>query len=157
MKTSNRLKVARLIILLASVPGVLRADNYKIEWSTLDSGGHRLQNGSGYVLEGTIGQPDAGGTAQQDSHHVSGGFWHRLVKVVLTDNAPELKIHRSGKDEIVLSWSDPTGEWELQESSDLKEESWDTSSLITIQQGDDTAIELSEAAGMRYFRLRKPE
>ena len=49
------------------------ANDYILEWSTIDSGGGTSSNGD-YVLSGTIGQPDAGRMASCD-YHLFGGFW----------------------------------------------------------------------------------
>jgi hypothetical protein len=47
--------------------------DYKIVWSTIDSGGGQSAGGQ-YVLTGTIGQPDASYSAGGD-YELLGGFW----------------------------------------------------------------------------------
>ena len=46
---------------------------YQITWSTIDGGGGRSTGGA-YVLEGTIGQPDAG-LMSGGNFVLAGGFW----------------------------------------------------------------------------------
>jgi hypothetical protein len=52
------------------IPGVV----YDLSWWTVDGGGGTSENG-GYVLEGTIGQPDAGPTLSEGDFTLIGGFW----------------------------------------------------------------------------------
>lgn len=57
----------------------LRADTapgagYTLDWWTLDGGGQTSSAGSGYTLEGTIGQPDAA-QWQGGKYTLAGGFW----------------------------------------------------------------------------------
>lgn len=48
-------------------------DDYKVNWHTIDAGGGRSSNGA-IVLQGTIGQPDAG-ISSNDTYVLKGGFW----------------------------------------------------------------------------------
>ncbi len=63
--------LASLSLLLTA--GLLHAGQYKIVWSTIDGGGG-VSMGGPYVLEGTIGQPDAAYSAG-DNYEVLGGYW----------------------------------------------------------------------------------
>jgi hypothetical protein len=47
--------------------------DYQIVWSTIDSGGGQSSGGQ-YVLNGTVGQPDAGYLSGAN-YEISGGFW----------------------------------------------------------------------------------
>ena len=48
---------------------------YDLSWWTVDGGGSTLSDdGSGYTLGGTIGQPDAS-VWQGDGYTLAGGFW----------------------------------------------------------------------------------
>jgi hypothetical protein len=49
-------------------------DAYEIDWSTLDSGGG-TSGAAGYVLSGTIAQPDAGVPLTGQGYELIGGFW----------------------------------------------------------------------------------
>ena len=48
-------------------------DPYDLTWSTIDGGGGRSTGGA-FILEGTIGQPDAGLMSGGD-YVLAGGFW----------------------------------------------------------------------------------
>jgi hypothetical protein len=56
MKTKFLLVAA----LCASLAAVVMAQNYSIDWFTIDGGGG-TSTGGVYSVSGTIGQPDAGG------------------------------------------------------------------------------------------------
>jgi len=57
---------------------------YDLVWWTVDGGGTVFSEGSGYILAGTIGQPDTGYLAGGDII-LRGGFWHSrgVVRYVL--------------------------------------------------------------------------
>lgn len=46
---------------------------YAIDWWTVDGGGGE-STGEGYILKGTVGQPDAG-RLQGGDYGLQGGFW----------------------------------------------------------------------------------
>jgi len=48
-------------------------DGYDLTWSTIDGGGG-VSSGGGYLLGGTIGQPDAGAMTG-GGYTLVGGFW----------------------------------------------------------------------------------
>lgn len=50
------------------------ADEYDIDWYTVDGGGEMRSTGGNFELSGTIGQPDAGLMAGEP-YTLSGGFW----------------------------------------------------------------------------------
>ncbi len=73
MKTAS---VITVLTLLATASFVV-AQEFAIDWYTVDGGGAIFSTGGGYDLAGTIGQPDAqtppvmsGGTFE-----LTGGFW----------------------------------------------------------------------------------
>ena len=47
---------------------------FDLSWSTLDAGGGTFSSNGGYVLGGTIGQPDAG-LLTGGGYTLAGGFW----------------------------------------------------------------------------------
>ncbi len=49
--------------------------SFEITWYTIDAGGINNAAGGGYVLSGTIGQPDAGPEMTGGQFSLSGGFW----------------------------------------------------------------------------------
>lgn len=57
--------------------GLVRAqvNSYNLSWWTVDGGGGTSTGGS-YILNGTLGQPDAGTVASGGGYTLAGGFWH---------------------------------------------------------------------------------
>ena len=73
------MKVARRTITLAVAIGPLAtigvfAQDYAIDWYTMDGGGETFSTGGSYELSGTIGQPDAGYMTGGE-FELAGGFW----------------------------------------------------------------------------------
>lgn len=70
---SRTLAAAGFAVLCAGPPAMAQL---AIPWSTVDSGGG-TSAGSGYFLQGTIGQPDAGQTPTSagGTLTLTGGFW----------------------------------------------------------------------------------
>ena len=57
------------------VAGVAWASaSYDLNWWTVDGGGQTFSSGGGYVLGGTVGQPDPG-LLTGGGYALSGGFW----------------------------------------------------------------------------------
>jgi len=54
--------------------GIL-ADDFAIDWYSIDGGGEMWTTGGDYELSGTIGQPDAGVTMTGGDIELTGGFW----------------------------------------------------------------------------------
>jgi hypothetical protein len=69
-------------LLLVTVSTALAADAYQITWWTVDSGGGSSQSADGqYVLNGTIGQPEAG-SASGSEYSFKGGFWYSISSTI---------------------------------------------------------------------------
>ncbi|RLC76863.1 MAG: hypothetical protein DRI61_12530 [Chloroflexi bacterium] len=63
-----------LSLFLFATIALANPDGYSLTWWTVDGGGGRSA-GSGYILNGTIGQPDAGPKLQGGDYTLQGGFW----------------------------------------------------------------------------------
>ena len=67
---------AALLLVAAALPVLAQSGGggYDLSWWTVDGGGDTPNDGSGYSLGGTVGQPDA---AQWTNSHYTllGGFW----------------------------------------------------------------------------------
>jgi hypothetical protein len=48
---------------------------YDLPWWTVDGGGVSASAGGGYILSGTVGQPDAGARQSGGAYTLAGGFW----------------------------------------------------------------------------------
>ena len=71
-KILNRIFILILAATLLSLVNTAPAQ-YQIDWYTIDGGGGRSTGGA-FILEGTIGQPDAGNMIG-GSYTLAGGFW----------------------------------------------------------------------------------
>ncbi|MBK8986555.1 MAG: hypothetical protein IPM39_10815 [Chloroflexi bacterium] len=67
--------VSLLVLVLLLAAGALYAETtgYNLNWWTVDGGGGHL-SGTGYTLDSTIGQPDAG-RMSGGNYVLAGGFW----------------------------------------------------------------------------------
>ena len=54
------------------------AQDYAIDWHTIDGGGEMSSTGGSYELSGTIGQHDAG-EMSGGTYSLTGGFWFEQV------------------------------------------------------------------------------
>ncbi len=73
----NRMPQTTLKVLLAlSVVsiGTTFAQDYTIDWHTIDGGGEMFSTGDDFELGGTMGQADAG-PMSGDDYVLTGGFW----------------------------------------------------------------------------------
>ena len=71
--TASRL--AGLIVTLAAAAAAAHAQDFTIDWHTIDGGGEIFSTGGDFELSGTIGQPDAGDTMTGGVFELTGGFW----------------------------------------------------------------------------------
>ena len=75
MKTSLKLYLLAITIIVFMTTSALAVSSYQIEWWTVDGGGSRSQSAGGkYTLQGTIGQADTG-SSQGGEYGLEGGFW----------------------------------------------------------------------------------
>ena len=124
MQTSPRKLQIVLRILLACAAGFATTgfgQSYSIDWYKVSGGGGASSN-SQYFVNGTIGQPDAGGAMTNGQFSVTGGFWS-LINVVQTPGAPLLSISYAGNQAIV-SWSPSATGWTLQTNNNLATGTW---------------------------------
>lgn len=77
MKTGHKIGLLALAALLLLAGGAAAyaqtGGGFDLTWSTIDGGGD-TSPGGGYMLSGTIGQPDAGAMSGGD-YTLIGGFW----------------------------------------------------------------------------------
>jgi hypothetical protein len=69
------LNLTGVAIAMLAFVAPLGADEYTLDWYTIDGGGALFASGGEYVLAGTIGQPDAGVTMTGGGFALFGGFW----------------------------------------------------------------------------------
>jgi uncharacterized repeat protein (TIGR01451 family) len=68
-------KRAALSIVVTLAASAASAQPYTITWSTVDGGGAMGATGGAFRLDGTVGQPDAGGPFAGNPFVLHGGFW----------------------------------------------------------------------------------
>jgi hypothetical protein len=151
MKTTRR-QLASVAAIL-TVWAVAQAQNYNIDWSTVDGGGG-TSTGGVYSVSGTIGQPDAGGTMSGGVYTLDGGFWS-LVSVVQTPGSPLLSITRSGAS-VTISWPSPSTDFSLQQNGSLNPANWSSFGGTVNDNGTTKSVTILPPTGNLFFRLKKP-
>ena len=73
MRGLRRSVIEVLMFSVLLVPGAA-AQDYAIDWYTIDGGGEMWSTGGDFELHGTIGQPDAG-EMSGGTFSLTGGFW----------------------------------------------------------------------------------
>src|SRR5262245_17103638 len=107
------------LILIAAFSGLAlsaRAQNFAIDWFTIDGGGD-TSSGGNFSVSGTIGQPDTGVTMTGGGFSLTGGFWSLFA--VQTPDAPLLSIRLTSANTAVISWLSPSTGFALQQNTDL--------------------------------------
>ena len=67
--------VSALLLLGGALALAQTGGGYDLSWWTIDGGGGSVSAG-GYVLEGSIGQPDASDPLVAGGYALTGGFWN---------------------------------------------------------------------------------
>ncbi len=137
------LGLAGLILL----PILSSAQNYSIDWYTIDGGGG-TSTGGGYTLSGTIGQPDAG-TLSGGGYVLEGGFWPGIV-LVQTPGSPLLSIFRASGN-VQVSWAPSVAGYILQMSDSLVPSHW-----TNAPTGPTNPALLPANSITRFYRLQHP-
>jgi hypothetical protein len=132
------------------------AQNYSIDWFTIDGGGG-TSTGGVYSLSGTIGQPDAG-TMTNGQYSLIGGFWGG-VNVIQTPGAPLLSIQQLIGGNVRVFWPLPAEGFVLDRTAALASPpaaiSW--SQVSFPYQTNATHISITVApSGTNFYRLRHP-
>lgn len=150
MSSSLKIKFLGLCYLLCSLGAGLAqaAEEYTINWYTLDSGGITSEGGD-YSVTGTIGQLDAGSISlSNEPFSIQGGFWSASIHLVQSPSAPTLTIEYLKKGVAQISWSLGDSDWVLQKNNDLSEEGWsDTASL------ESNPVKVPSDEGRIFYRL----
>ncbi len=139
-----------LIIPLLLVSSASHAQQYSINWHTIDGGGS-TSTGGVYSVSGTIGQPDASTTPMTNGQYsVTGGFW-ALTTAIQVIGAPTLMIAPATPGNVTISWSPATPGFVLQQTSVLSPSNWTNS-----PSGATNPITLSATNAAKFYRLHKP-
>jgi hypothetical protein len=124
------------------------AQNYAIDWHTIDGGGG-TSTGGVYSVSGTIGQPDAG-AMRGGSYSIEGGFWG-IIAAIQTPGAPTLKIVPATPGSAMISWTPNTPGFVLQETTSLSQTNW-----VDSPSGPTNPIVVPATAPKRFYRLVQP-
>lgn len=127
----------------------IHAEQYSIDWHTIDGGGG-TSTGGVYSVSGTIGQPDARGLMTNGQFSVIGGFWV-LPQVIQTVDAPTLTIAPAASGNALISWTPNTPGFLLQETWSLSPANW-TNSVS----GPTNPVFVSIDSPLKFYRLFKP-
>ena len=130
------------------------AQNYSIDWFTIDGGGG-TSTGGVYTVNGTIGQPDAGGPVTGGGYSLTGGFWS-LLAVVPIAGAPTLTITLIGPGAARVSWPSPSTGFVLQQNSNLTLAGWSLPPEVINDDGTNRFIIVNPTVGNRFYRLSHP-
>ena len=147
------MKIVFGLILIVAAAGSGNAQNYSIDWHTIDGGGDSSTGGV-YSVSGTMGQPDAG-TMSGGKYSLSGGFWGNLA-VVQTPGAPLLTITRTGPNTVALSWPSASPGWTLQQNTNsVASVNWSNAPGTIQDDGTTKTLIVNPAIGNRLYRLFK--
>jgi hypothetical protein len=139
--------VAALLFLAPAI--IAHAQNYSIDWFTIDGGGG-TSTGGVYSVNGTLGQPDAGGPLTNGQYSVTGGFW-ALPIAVQSPGAPLLTIAPASPGQATVSWTPATPGFVLQETLSLSPTNW-----LNSASGATNPITVPANLPTKFYRLRKP-
>src|SRR5579862_6105566 len=100
----NIMKKTMLLVGLV-MPSIGFAQNYSVDWHKI-AGGGGTSSGGLYSVNGTIGQPDAGGAMVGGNYSLTGGFWS-LISGSQTPGAPASGGQLLTFDDLHTSCYDP--------------------------------------------------
>jgi len=144
------LQVRLPIILITLALGLtVWAQDYSIDWHTIDGGGG-TSTGGVYSVRGTIGQPDASQqTMTGGNYSLTGGFW--ALYAVQTPGAPTLTIVPTGPSQAQISWTPNNTNYVLQETLTLSPANWTNS-----PSGSTNPIVVPATLPTKFYRLFRP-
>jgi hypothetical protein len=143
-------------LLFAVAASSVQAQNYSIDWYSIDGGGG-TSSGGAYTLTGTIGQPDAGKLSGGD-FELTGGFMS-IVTAIQSPDGPLLSVNRSGAN-VVISWPNPSVGFTIEETTALGNPSsstvWTGTSTTPVVVGENKQVTVPAPVGRKYYRLSNP-
>ena len=132
------------------------AQNYSIDWFTIDGGGG-TSTGGVFSVSGTIGQPDAGAMSG-GNYSLVGGFWG-IVAAVQTPGAPLLSVERLGGS-VRVFWPLPATGFLLDQTTGLASPPaaivWSQVPFPYATNATQISITVPSPVGNKFYRLRHP-
>ena len=132
-----------------------QAQNYSIDWFSIDGGGG-TSTGGVFTVTGTIGQADAGHMSG-GNFSLDGGFW-AIIAAVQTPGTPTLRVVRTTTNTVVIAWPDPSTGFSLQENAILNNApGWaGVTNAPPIVVGSEKQVIIPSPVGNRFYRLKSP-
>jgi len=142
------------VFLQAFAFSLAQAQNFSLDWSTIDGGGG-TSTGGVYYVTGTIGQPDASNAMSGGNYSLTGGFWS-IIAAVQTPGAPTLAVTHSANS-VTVSWPlEPSG-FRLQQNNNLANPAgWSAYGGTVSTNNGVNSITLTPPVGNLFFRLSNP-
>lgn len=142
------------VLSLALMVSTAQAQNFAIDWFTIDGGGG-ASSGGAYTLSGTIGQPDAG-VMSGGNFTLQGGFWS-VVAAIQNPEAPYLYVLQTNG-AVTVYWERPASGFVLEHTPALTGSPPPWTPVALPYQTNATHISITEPApaGNQFYRLRKP-
>ncbi len=150
MRMKTNLFKSLLALLFITSSAAVHAQNYSIDWFTVDGGGG-TSTGGVYSVSGTIGQPDAG-KSSGSSYSIDGGFWS--IVAVQTPNAPRLFVQRIGGS-VRVYWPASAAGFVLDQSLTVTG-TWSQVSFPYATNATEISITVPAPSGNKFYRLRYP-
>jgi len=140
------------LLLLVGLPSAVDAQNYSIDWFTIDGGGG-TSTGGVYSVSGTIGQPDAGHLSG-GNYTIDGGFWG-IIAAIQTPGAPLLRVVLTSTNTVIVAWPVPSTGFSLQQNASLGTTNWSDLTNVSVV-GSEKQVLVSPPVGNRFYRLFRP-
>jgi hypothetical protein len=141
------------ISLLSFAVSSASAQNYSIDWFTIDGGGG-TSTGGVYSVSGTIGQPDAGHMSG-GNFTIDGGFWG-IIGAIQSPGSPILRVLFTSTNTVIVAWPAPSTGFSLQQNSDLKTTVWSAVTNAVNVVGSENQVIVAPPVGNRFYRLKNP-
>jgi hypothetical protein len=142
--------------LLLATAAAAQAQNFTLNWSTLDGGGG-ASTGGVFAVSGTIGQPDAG-KMSGGNFAVEGGFWG-VIAAIQTPGAPVLTVTLNPQlATLTVAWPLPAEGWLLEQTPTLTGSVIPWTKVPANQYQTNTThlyIAVPVQAGTQFYLLRK--
>jgi hypothetical protein len=130
-----------------------RAQNFSIDWFTVDGGGG-ASSGGVYSLSGTIGQPDAG-RMTGGSYSIDGGFWG-VIAALPTPGAPLLRIFLTATNTAIVGWPTAAAGFNLEQNGNIATTLWSAVTNTINVVGSENQVTIAPPIGNKFYRLRYP-
>jgi hypothetical protein len=149
----NRILTTLALLTSLSALSPVLAQNYNIDWFTVDSGGGTSASGS-YSIAGTVGQPDASHSSG-GNFTLDGGFWG--IVAVQSGTAPLLHIALTTTNTVVIAWPSPSAGFTLQQNTNgIATANWSTVLATPLDNGTTKTVVVNPPSGNRFYRLFHP-